>query len=300
MNPQTSLIVATDLSPHAEWAARRAALLGAQLQTGLEVLHVTGNSAAGAMGADAGSAEEGDLRAALEYEIEGEVTALAAKLRSAGVEVRTTIRSGVALKEISEAARGSDLLVLGSAGQHPWRDMFIGSTADRLLRKAPCPMLVVKRSPHGPYRRVLIPVDLGSEDPAGLQMLVATALKFAPDAECQVFHAADFPYEGKMALAGVAAERIRDYRESVVNRARSQLQELVASVADGASRCVSHVSPGDPTHLVPRQAAAMEADLIVMFKQSSSLVEDWLLGSVTRHTLFHANRDVLVVPPRAG
>jgi len=188
------------------------------------------------------------------------------------------------------------LLVLGAAGQHPLRDLFIGSTADRLLRKAAGPMLVVRKSPHGPYRRVLLPVDLDHQERADVEALLAATLAFAPDAQCRLFHAAAFPFEGKMTLAGIAPEQVRDYREAILARARSQLCELVEAVPGGARRCMPQVVAGPPARLVCTQASAMQADLIVMARQHSSMLEDWLLGSVTRHVLLHAPCDILVIP----
>ncbi len=102
-----------------------------------------------------------------------------------------------------------------------------------------------------------------------------------------------------MTLAGVAADEIRRYRERTLARVRSRLDGLLAAIPGAVAQCVPHVSGGDPATLVCGQAVALDADLVVMFKLSSSFLEDWLLGSVTRHTLFHANCDVLVVPAGA-
>lgn len=300
MNSPDPVIVATDLSSHAEWAARRGALIAAGQRSALELLHVLDGSPR------EGRGEVPELPAvdatwnALANESGHELNALAETLRSTfGVEAHTTLRRGVPLQEIMAAAKGRQLLVLGTAGRHPWRDMFIGSTADRLLRKAPCPMLVVKKSPLKPYRRVLLPVDLENSDAADLRVQFAAASSFAPGAECRVCHAAIFPFEGKMALSGVAPDEIKSYRESVLARSRSRLDALVSSVARADQRFVPQVFAGDPASLVSDEASAMGADLIVMFKQSGSLLEDWFLGSVTRHALFHSDCDVLVLPRRA-
>ncbi len=41
------------------------------------------------------------------------------------------------------AAKGVDLLVIGTSGHSAWHRMFVGSTATRVLADAPCPVLVV-------------------------------------------------------------------------------------------------------------------------------------------------------------
>jgi len=45
---------------------------------------------------------------------------------------------------------GADLLVLGTRGKSNLRDIFLGSTAEKLLRDASCSVLAVKPSPDNP------------------------------------------------------------------------------------------------------------------------------------------------------
>lgn len=55
---------------------------------------------------------------------------------------------------------GADLIVVGATGCGPFAAELLGSTADRVLRKAACPVLVVRGELLVPPRRVLAPVDL--------------------------------------------------------------------------------------------------------------------------------------------
>ena len=63
-----------------------------------------------------------------------------------GVEVRTHVHEGsnVALV-LAETARKleADLIVMGTHGRTGFAHVFLGSVAERLLRSAPCPVLVV-------------------------------------------------------------------------------------------------------------------------------------------------------------
>jgi nucleotide-binding universal stress UspA family protein len=45
------------------------------------------------------------------------------------------------------AALGADLIVMTSRGRGGWRRLLLGSVAESVLRSAPCPVLVVRRSP---------------------------------------------------------------------------------------------------------------------------------------------------------
>jgi len=67
---------------------------------------------------------------------------------AAAASVTTKIRTGVAYREIVEAAKDAkaDLIVLGTHGRTGLAHLFMGSTAERVVREATCPVLVV-RSP---------------------------------------------------------------------------------------------------------------------------------------------------------
>ena len=55
---------------------------------------------------------------------------------------------------------GADLIVVGATASGPFAAELLGSTADRVLRKAACPVLLVRSEMRVPPRRVLAPVDL--------------------------------------------------------------------------------------------------------------------------------------------
>ncbi|HRI07047.1 MAG TPA: universal stress protein [Nannocystaceae bacterium] len=63
----------------------------------------------------------------------------------AGVTLRPVIRPGRALEVILEAARehGVDAIVLAASARHRVNRAFLGSTADKVIRQSPCPVMVV-------------------------------------------------------------------------------------------------------------------------------------------------------------
>ena len=65
-------------------------------------------------------------------------------------DVRWKIRTGVPSHEIVEAAKESDadLIVIATHGYTGWKHFCIGSTAERVVRAAPCPVLVVREKEH--------------------------------------------------------------------------------------------------------------------------------------------------------
>jgi universal stress protein A len=79
------------------------------------------------------------------------LNALANLARAGGVEhVTVTFRRGFPSHEIVEAAKelDVDLIVIATHGYTGWKHFCIGSTAERVVRAAPCPVLVVRQKEH--------------------------------------------------------------------------------------------------------------------------------------------------------
>lgn len=67
------------------------------------------------------------------------------KVAAAGVRCETHVVHGPAADVILEAARehGTDLVVMGTRGLTGLKHVLLGSVAERTVRQAPCPVLVV-------------------------------------------------------------------------------------------------------------------------------------------------------------
>jgi nucleotide-binding universal stress UspA family protein len=64
----------------------------------------------------------------------------------------------------------------GAHGEHFFKDLLLGTTAEKVVCKGDRPVLVVKRAAHGPYRRVLVPVDFSESDNAALIKRIVASL----------------------------------------------------------------------------------------------------------------------------
>ncbi len=66
------------------------------------------------------------------------------------VDCKTALRVGNPHGEIIEAAKtlGSDLIILSTHGHTGLAHVFLGSTAERVVRSADCPVLVVREKEH--------------------------------------------------------------------------------------------------------------------------------------------------------
>jgi len=69
-----------------------------------------------------------------------------ALLKAVGVEAKLLLREGDPADEIVNAAKegGYDLIVVGHRGLSPVKAFLLGSVSDRIVRHAPCSVLVVR------------------------------------------------------------------------------------------------------------------------------------------------------------
>jgi nucleotide-binding universal stress UspA family protein len=68
------------------------------------------------------------------------------RAKDLGVEMQTDIAVGHPVEQIVHRAETDhvDLIVLGRRGKSRWEKMLVGSTAEKVLRYAHCPVLVVR------------------------------------------------------------------------------------------------------------------------------------------------------------
>lgn len=83
-------------------------------------------------------------------EAEKKLNELADKIREQGIEVDTVLTSGTPFVDIVKTARASnvDMIILSTHGHGAMKHVLLGSTAERVVRKAPCPVLTVRSPEH--------------------------------------------------------------------------------------------------------------------------------------------------------
>jgi nucleotide-binding universal stress UspA family protein len=87
-----------------------------------------------------------DLRAQLETFLEAALARAQAAVEREGLSASHTLRVGVPPEEIAALAQeeGVDLIVMTTHGRKGLSHVLLGSVAERVIRTAPCPVLVVR------------------------------------------------------------------------------------------------------------------------------------------------------------
>lgn len=185
----------------------------------------------------------------------------------------------------------ADLVVMGTHGRSGFDRLMLGSTTEKLLRKAPCPVLTVPpRAPEAVemprlFARVLCAVDFS---PVSLRALAfAQSIAAEAGAHLSVVHVFEPASMFEPVPAGepsVEAER----------NARRRLSELIREDARAFTEATEVVASGKPYREILRTAADDRSDLIVLGAHGGALGLP-AFGSTTNHVVRQAACPVLTV-----
>ncbi len=89
-----------------------------------------------------------DFWSNVKKEAEQQLTTHTQQIRKHDVEVTPLVREGYPATIIVEEAesQGADLIVIGTHGHTGLKHLLLGSVAERVVQKSPCPVLTVKGS----------------------------------------------------------------------------------------------------------------------------------------------------------
>jgi nucleotide-binding universal stress UspA family protein len=281
--PLGNVLVATDLSAAAARAVERAGRLPLGPGTTLTVLHV--------LPARAATAEREEAEQAL-----ARATALAETSAAASghrdVRVQSRVAEGRAFVEIVRAARdlAAELVVVGRHGRGTFRDLLLGSTAERVLRKGTTAVLIVTAPAGAPYAHALAAVDR-TEGAARTIHLARRLLD--PSGMLDVVHAYETVRARAIARAGFSEDDYLRYQLDTERQVRAAVRDLVAA-ADPGPVGSAIVEEGDPRRVILDVAAQCRCDLLALGTHGGSAAVHVLIGSVAEAVVRGARCDVLV------
>lgn len=278
------ILAATDFSNRSEQAVRRAALLAKQHGAGLALIHVVD-----------------DDRPARLVEIEHQAAALlvderARALRDDGIETSTMISDGAPPQALLAAAAetGTDLIAIGAHRRHLLKDVFLGTTAERIIRQSTVPVLMVNTEPALPYRHMLIAVDLS--DASELAVKAAIRLGFDRHMAVSVLYLFEAHAAGLMIRSATPMTEIRKYMNQEAEAAGAALRAFLKKTGVASIHPVAQPAAGPVAESICTTARELDADLIVVGTQGKTGMSRVMLGSVAEGVLRQADRDVLAVP----
>jgi nucleotide-binding universal stress UspA family protein len=217
------------------------------------------------------------------------------------VHANTLVREGAPARVINAVAgeRRSNLLVLSTHGHTGLKRFFLGSTAEAVVRRAPCPVLTVRR-------RVLARTGTLQSPPSERINRILVPVDFSASSRGLVIYAAAFATQFRASLVLLHVVNHINVPARVVYYA-TRLQLIVSErgirhLAEFAGRLVPTdieseqiVRAGTPYDVIRHVAWREKADLIIIGTRGHGAVKRFFIGGTAGRVVRHAPCPVLVV-----
>jgi nucleotide-binding universal stress UspA family protein len=216
-----------------------------------------------------------------------------------GLSIVTNIAEQDPVDAILAAAQNwpADLIVMGTHGRSGFERLLLGSVAEKVLRKAPCPVLTVPRrafsATHGlTFGHILCGVDFSAASLRALRYAASLAAPGGPGVT--VLNVIELFAEG----GGLRDELVLDtpdFRAGLIQTARERLHAAIPEEIRLGSPIVESVTMGKAWREILRVAGEEHADLIVLGVQGRTAADLLLFGSTTQHVVRQAQCPVLTL-----
>ena len=202
----------------------------------------------------------------------------------ASIPVSLKVAKGSPVWEIVKAGKDAVLVVVGASPvDHPRR----GPVSARVAETSWTDVLVVRRQPRVPYRRVVAAVDLSELSSAAVDL----ALRLAPDADVSLVYALPSRHDGLMARAGMFPEEIDSSSRRRIARAKEAMAKFAARWPGRVRTVVEH---GPPAQVVEEVVRRRSADLVTVTNRGTGATKLVLMGTVAGRILQAVPCDVAV------
>jgi nucleotide-binding universal stress UspA family protein len=292
------ILVPLDFSPASIEALDYAVSMAKQFHAAIHLVHVHPPDEASAPGAGHLLFESAEAIERLNEELTGVHRKNVPTFRPENCH----IRGGRPFEQIINLAReiSADLIALSTRGHSGLKHLLLGSTAERVVRSAPCPVLVARKRKQGAkasregfaVRTILVPTDFSQCSLAGTEYAAFLARKFG--AILRLFHAM-YPYTNYV-FVDRAGVRLSGLAEAVEETARQEMNALKQMDFLRGLIVEADLLPGPAVDEICTAAGSPDVDLIVTSTHGRTGFKHALIGSVAEHVVRYADRPVLVVP----
>ena len=223
----------------------------------------------------------------------------------AGLKVTTKVLVGKEFIEIiREVLRNNhDLVIKTARGKGGVRDILFGSTAMHLMRKCPCPVLVMKPGRSRRYSRILAAVDVTPAE-AKVNTLnakimdLATSLTHLDQSELHIIHAWNIPYERLLKESVDKSSReIEKWENKTRKLPKKFLDDFLKKYTLEKVRHQVHLLKGRASELIPELAQKKRINLLVMGTLCRTGIPGFFIGNTAEKVLHRVNCSVLTVKP---
>lgn len=236
----------------------------------------------------------GDDVDALEQEGERIVREAADQAQQRGVDTVTEVLQGEPYREIIEHAdtHGVDLVVMPTHGRRGLERFLLGSTSERVVRRADVPVLTIRpdddvRVTH-PYQDVLVPTD--GSDCANQALAIGVDVADAEDAALHLLTAIAITALGVDVRTDIQMEMLEESAHDLLDEAATFAENAGVGVAAKTVEYAPSIHRAILTYIEEH-----DIDLVVVGTHGRTGFDRYVLGSVTEYLIRTSPIPVLTV-----
>lgn len=246
-------------------------------------------------------ADDGELGSELREAAERRLEEAADRAAEAGCTLETELEVGIPSQQILAAAADwdPDILVIGTRGLTGLAHLLLGSTAERVVQRAECPVLSVHPEDaegHRPIQTVLVPWDFSDDAERALEAAIHLFPSQTDPHKILLVHAYHLPVE--YTAYGPIPTSVH-YLRDVAGEAEERLRAVAAELAGRGIEADSVCREGFAPDVIVEEAAARNADLIAMGTHGRSGLSHLLLGSTAERVVQKAPCPVMTMRRQA-
>ena len=210
------------------------------------------------------------------------------------IQPELVVHEGIAPDSILSFAQAqkTDVIVMGTHGRRGYDRLMLGSVTDRVMRRAPCPVLAISKPPHdsvaaGKERghvhhlsRILFCTDFSENSERALNYAISATAEY--DAELTLLHVLEgFPSPAK--------------KEEAIAAATERLDKLIPPEGRKTLKIKTAVRIGKPYWQIIQLALEAQIDLVTMGVRGRGALDLAVFGSTTYRVMQLGSCPVLAV-----
>ncbi len=207
------------------------------------------------------------------------------------------VRFGKPFLEIINVAKEKnvDLLAIGTHGRGGMDRLILGSVAERIVRKADCPVMVIRSRKYIGFKRIGVPIDFSDCSRIALEYAVATAR--AHKSKLTILHVYEDAYiEPYINAANSENEANKIIREiELVNE--NKYDEFLKTVDLSEVEYEKLLIKGIPETDIVETAMEQQANLVLMGTHGRTGIKHILIGSTAEEVVRTVHCDTIIVKP---
>ncbi|GHE83994.1 universal stress protein UspE [Thalassotalea profundi] len=193
---------------------------------------------------------------------------------------------------------GYDIVIKGTHEHDKLKAVIFTPTDWHILRKCPCPVLLVKDHSWPKDGNILAAINVGSDEEEHISLnkiITEEALNLAKLIDANVHLVNSFPGTPVNIAIEIPEFNANEYNESMLNHHQTAMAAHAKEFNIDSNN--THVSEGLPEDVIQNKALSLDAELVILGTIGRTGLSAALIGNTAEHVIDGLNCDVLALKP---